>query len=160
MSDDDGITTPPEGAQTFSADYVSKLRDEAAQHRTKANEFKNQATSLASQLETVTTAFKTEKDQLQSGLTQQQLAVTKIQAAISAGVPTEKLLDFADLLQGSDADSIAASAAKAQALLGITAPPPPATDTTQGSGNLPGSTPGGQDPILAKLRQIVGPPRQ
>jgi hypothetical protein len=140
--------------KTYSEDYVTKLRNEAAKYRTE----KNAAVDAARQstTEAVSHQFQSKLDGLTADLGDSWVYAQKLHSAIESLHPDSKALDFAAILQGSDPDSIRSAADKAKALFGVTAKVT-ATDTTQGSsGAVP---PLNGDPLLAKLRSIVGPPR-
>jgi hypothetical protein len=147
---DPPAATPGQEPKTYSENYVQRLRSEAARYRTE----KTSAVDAAK--EAVSNEWQSKVDGITADLGDSWIYAEKLHAAINAQVPAEKVLDFAAILQGSDPDSIKASAEKAKALFGVPAKVT-ATDTTQGSGN---TIPLNGDPLLAKLKQLVGPPRQ
>jgi hypothetical protein len=164
MSETDSTTTAEAPAaapvastapETFSKEYVQELRQEAANYRVQKNE------AVESAKAAVTQQFQgqlAEKDvtitQLQNDLQSVQLELEKVRIAIEAKVPSEKVLAFAQFLQGSDPDAIKASAATATELFGGFDSKSPAYDPTQGSGG--GVIPLNGDPLLNMLKKVVG----
>lgn len=147
---DPPAATTGQEPKTYSEAYVQRLRSEAARYRTE----KTSAVDAAKQA--VSDEWQTKVDGINADLGDAWVYAAKLHAAVDAQVPAEKVLDFAAILQGTDPDSIKASAEKAKQLFGV-APKVTATDATQGSGN---TIPLNGDPLLAKLKQLVGPPRQ
>ena len=141
--------------KTYSKEYVQELRQEAANYRVQKNEAVETAKAA------VTQQFQgqlAEKDvtitQLQNELGSVQLELEKIRTALEAKVPSDKVLAFASILQGSDPDAIKASAATATELFGGFDSKSPAYDPTQGSGG--GVIPLNGDPLLNMLKKVVG----
>lgn len=129
-----GPETPPEGEEpkTFGADYVKKLRDEAAKYRTEAKANADAAARLAE----IEDADKSEQQKLTDQLTkitaERDEAVTsaaRLRVAVSKGVPAE----LVDRLRGDTEDELAADADKLLALVvKDETPRPPAPDLRQG----------------------------
>lgn len=133
---------PQEAAEpkTFDADYVSKLRAEAAKYRTEAKANKEAADKLA--------AFEASQKSAEQKLTEQLTAaerraldaenrIVRHEIAAAKGIP-----DWADLLTGDTPEEIEA---KADLILKriseASAPRAPKPDPTQGrSGNPPKTT--------------------
>lgn len=145
----------PTAPETFSKEYVQELRQEAAKYRTQKNEAIEAAEAA------VTQQFQgqlAEKDvsitELKNELSATQLELEKIRTALEAKVPSDKVLAFASILQGSDPDAIKASAATATELFGGFDSKSPAYDPTQGSGG--GVIPLNGDPLLNMLKKVVG----
>jgi hypothetical protein len=74
---------------------------------------------------------------------------------IDANVPSDKVRAFAGILQGSDTESITASAKSAYELAGGFATKSPAFDPTQGFGGRD-PLPLNGDPILQAIKNAVG----
>lgn len=154
MSDDQSTATaaeqPQEGAQqpeaevetkTFDADYVKKLRDEAAKYRTEAKANAEAAKKLAE----IEEANKTEAEKQAERLAQAEerakaleVKASRAEVASTTGIP-------ADILAGpedSTPEAITAFAQKVAALMEQTgAPRAPRPDPAQGrSGTGPKST--------------------
>jgi hypothetical protein len=164
MSETDNTTTAETPAaapeahpapETFSKEYVQELRNEAAKYRTQKNEAIEATKAALSQQFQGQLA---EKDvyitELKNELSATQLELEKIRTALEAKVPSDKVLAFASILQGSDPDAIKASAASATELFGGLISTSPAYDPTQGSGNS-GHMPLNGDPLLNALKRIV-----
>ncbi len=158
MSDNNTTTEAATGqvpVETFSAEYVAGLRQEAARYRTE----KNDAVLAAREAANQEWAAKVEgavakSSKLEADLGDAWIYAAKIQAAVKAGVPTDKLLAFVDLVKGSDEATIAASVESAKALFGGFSTAVPATDPTQGSGS---SVPGlNSDQLLKTVINAVG----
>jgi len=141
--------------QTFSKEYVQQLRNEAARYRTE----KNDAVEAAKAAVTADWEGKLAQEQskaadLESKLGLADLTLTKVKTALSLGVPSDKVLAFAEILKGETEDEIKASAESAKELFGVAPVKAPATDPTQGSGNSHLALNG--DPILDALKKAVG----
>lgn len=158
MEDGNGTPNPAEageqtdtsdGTETFSREYVERLRNEAAGHRVaKQNAVKAAKDALNSEWQGKYTDL--EVQNAASGL-----ELSRLKAAIDLNVPVDKVIQFASTLQGSTDDEITASAKTNYELFGgFKAPITPAVDPTQGSGN--GNIPLNGDPILAALKAAVG----
>lgn len=150
-----GVPETHPAPETFSKEYVQELRNEAARYRTQKNEAV-EATKVAVAKEFE--AKLAEKDVALTEVTQQlqnaQLELEKLYVALEAKVPSDKVRAFAAILQGSDRDSIAESAASAKELFGGFDTKSPAIDPTQGAGG--GTLPLNGDPLLNALKKVVG----
>jgi len=159
MSEDVTTTDVPADAapvaKTYSESYVNQLRNEAAKYRVEKNEAVEAAKRATT--EAVSNAFQSKMDALSADLGDAWVYAEKLHAAVESIHPESKALDFAAILTGADPESIRSSADKAKDLFGISTGRVTATDSTQGSGN--GVPPLNGDPLLAKLTQLVGPPR-
>lgn len=121
-------TTPPEGAEpkVFDADYVAKLRAEAAKHRTEAKANADAAAELAAIKESQKTESQKLADQLATA--RAEVATAKREAfAATKGVP-------ASLVTGSTPAEWEASAAEALAWKGD--PKGPAAPPAKGQGKV------------------------
>lgn len=88
-------------------------------------------------------------------LSTQRLETDKLKAALEAGISSDKVLSFASLLKGENADELKSHAEEVKALMGDSDLPPanpPATDPTQGQGN---HLPLNGDPLLEAVTRIV-----
>lgn len=155
----------PEAPKTFSAEYVTDLRNEAARYRTERNTVAEQTkVAVTAEFQSKLDAAQQEIARLTDNVGESWILQEKIAAAIGAGVPSEKLLAFANVLTGVDAASIKDSAENAKALFGITGSATStatlATDPTQGQGSGQPVHALNSDGLLNAITKIVGaPPR-
>lgn len=165
MSEDNTPTTPeapaaaPEAApqETFSRDYVEKLRDEAASHRTKAKTAADEARAeVIKEYEGKLATKDTEFSELRASHAEAALELLKLKKVLEAEVPTADILEVAALVQGSDDETVSASVQRVKALLSKAPAHVPATDSTQGSGN--GHMPLNGDAVVNALARAVGAP--
>lgn len=140
--------------ETFSRDYVEALRQENAAARIKAKE----ADSAARQ--EVTKEFKSKMAERDTAFTEMEttsaataLELLKIKLVLEAKVPSDDILEVADLVQGIDEESVKESVNRIKALLGKAPAKVSATDPTQGSG---GTVPLNGNPVLEILKRAVG----
>lgn len=164
MSDE--ATTPTEAAaqpapaaekaETFGLEYVQQLRGEAAKYRNEKKEAVEAARAeVTQQWESKLDQASNAASKLQAELSTAQTEMVKVTTALTLGVPGEKVVQFASLLQGGSEEEIKTSAQSAKELFGDFKTSQPATDPTQGSGG--GAIPLNGDPILAALVKAVGP---
>lgn len=138
-------TTSQAPVETFNLEYVQQLRSEAAKYRTEKNDAVNAAKLAAStEWESKLAAEQTRYNELSIKLGGYDTELTKIKTAIEAGVPSDKVLAFAGILQGSSEDEIKSAAESAKALFGGLGTADLATDPTQGTGGHAGSSPAEQ----------------
>lgn len=133
-----------EGAQSVSdlpqwaQDKISELRNEAAGHRTRANEARDRAKAeLESEFKAKLDALEARNAEVVAENNDYHAKNLRIEAAIAAGVPTEHVAAFAERLRGSTPDEVKADAESAKALFGLgggAATPPAAVDPSQGHG--------------------------
>ncbi|TDC92361.1 hypothetical protein E1161_13385 [Saccharopolyspora aridisoli] len=109
----ESIETLPDFAQKI----IRSLRSEAATHRHKARV----ASEKAAALEQETAALHAAKTHAEATLAESRMDLTRIRAALSAGVPAEVVEDFAARLHGSNAEEIAADAARLKSTFGVSA---------------------------------------
>lgn len=159
----DGTTSegnPPsaqEATETFSREYVEELRRENAKHRTS----KNDAVAAArDEVKAEYEAKLAEKDtayaELQNELGKAWIELEKLNVALEAKVPSEKVLAFAEILKGEDKDSLTESAKSVKALFGGFDTKDPAFDPTQGSGGGKQSLPLNGDKLMQALNAKLG----
>lgn len=147
------VATP---AETFSLDYVQTLRQEAAKYRTEKNDAVTAAKDAVNQdWATKVTGAEEKSSALEADLGDAWVYAAKIEAAVTAGVPSDKLLAFVQILKGSDDATIQASVESAKALFGGFGSTVPATDSTQGSGGVP-SIGLNSDGIMTALNSALG----
>ena len=93
---------------------------------------------------------------LQTEVNGSKLEVTKLRAAIAAGIPADKLDAFVPLLQGDSEETIRSHADQLKELFGTSTDEPKKTkalDPSQGSG---GTLPLNGDGLLNAVKHIVG----
>ncbi len=140
--------------ETFSKEYVQELRNEAAKYRTEKNDAVEKARAdVIKDYE----AKLSEKDgtfnEIQSELSVRALELLKLKAVVSAGIPSEDVLDVVTLIQGSDEETISESVKRVKSLIGKAPERERPVDPSQGSGN---HLPLNGDPLLETVRRIVG----
>lgn len=141
-------------AETFSLDYVQGLRQEAAKYRTERNEaVANVKAELQSQFEQQLSVKDSEFTELKSELSAREVELLKLKAILAAGIPTDDVLTVADLVQGSDEESVSESVKRVKTLIGKNPPKDRPVDPSQGSGN---AIPLNGDPLLETIKRIVG----
>ncbi|GAA4852447.1 hypothetical protein [Saccharopolyspora rosea] len=101
----------------FAQKIIKALRSEAATHRHKARV----AADKAAALEQETAALHAAKTQTETDLASARMDLTRLRAALAAGVPAELAEDFAARLQGDSAEEIAADAERLKQLVGTQA---------------------------------------
>lgn len=143
-------------SKSFDEAYVKSLRDEAAAARVGKKDAVDAAVKAASEAHSAELAARdTSYTELQNELSQAKIELEKLYVTIDANVPSDKVRAFANLIQGSDSESITASAKSAYELAGGFATKSPAFDPTQGFGGRD-PLPLNGDPILAALKSAVG----
>lgn len=164
MSDE--ATTPAEAAaqpapvaekaETFGLEYVQQLRGEAAKYRNEKKEAVEAARAeVSQQWETKLQQATNATADVQAELSTAKTDMVKVTTALTLGVPSDKVIQFASILKGGSEEEIRASAESAKELFGEVKKSQPATDPTQGSGG--GPVPLNGDPILSALMKAVGP---
>lgn len=138
MSEEQITSTEPaksqegDGGKTFDAEYVKKLRDEAARYRTEAKANADAAKRLADLEDADKTEQQKLTDQLAQATTERDEAVAsaaRLRVAVSKGLPA----DLVDRLRGDTEDELAEDADKLLALVAKDERPrPPAPDPRQG----------------------------
>ena len=151
------VAKPLEPQQkSFDEAYVKSLRDEAAAARVGKKDAVDAAVKAASEAHSAELAARdTSYTELQNELATAKIELEKLYVTIDANVPSDKVRAFAGLIQGTDAESITASAKSAYDLAGGFSTKSPAFDPTQGFGGRD-PLPLNGDPILAALRSAVG----
>ena len=140
----------------FDEAYVKSLRDEAAAARVAKKDAVDAALKTANETHQASLAERdTAYTELQNELASARLELEKLYVSIDANVPSDKVRAFAGLIQGSDTESIQASAKAAYDLAGGFATKSPAFDPTQGLGGRK-DIPLNGDPILQAIKNAVG----
>jgi biopolymer transport protein ExbD len=140
----------------FDEAYVKSLRDEAAAARVAKKDAVDAAIKEVGEAHSAELASRdTAYTELQTELAQAKIELEKLYISIDANVPSDKVRAFADLLKGSDTETIQASAKSAYELAGGFAKKSPAFDPTQGFGGRD-PLPLNGDPILQAIKNAVG----
>jgi hypothetical protein len=141
-------------AETFSAEYVQQLRDEAARYRTEKRAAAERAkTEAAKDFEGKLSEKDSALNTLQDALSDRTVELIKLKAVLAAGIASEDAVDVATLIQGTDEDSISESVKRVKSLIGKAPEKDRPVDPSQGSGNY---VPLNGDPILETVRRMVG----
>lgn len=106
-----------EALPEFAQKIIKALRSEAATHRHKGRV----AHEKAAALEQETAALHAAKVNADADLASVRMDLTRLRAALDAGVPAELAEDFAARLHGSTAEEIAADAARLKNTFGVSA---------------------------------------
>jgi hypothetical protein len=142
--------------KVFDEAYVKSLRDEAAAARVAKKDAVEAAIKEANdKFQSELAARDTAYTELQGEIAAARIELEKLYVTIDANVPSDKVRAFVGILQGTDTESITASAKSAYELAGGFATKSPAFDPTQGFGGRD-PLPLNGDPILAALRSAVG----
>lgn len=140
----------------FDEAYVKALRDEAAAARVAKKDAVEAAVKEAREAHAAELASKdTAITETQNELAAAKLELEKYRIAVEAKVPSDKVAAFVNILQGSDPESLAASAQSALELAGGFNTKSPAFDPTQGFGGRD-PLPLNGDPILNAIKAAVG----
>ncbi|AVO25439.1 scaffolding protein [Mycobacterium phage Kykar] len=151
-------TPAPEATpvETFSRDYVQKLRDEAAAARVAKNEAVAAAEArVRGEYDSKLAERDTQYTELESQLGAAGLELAKLRTALELNVPSDKVLTFASILKGETEDEIKSSAQAAYELAGGFKTTQRPVDFTQGHGGN-GDLPLNGDPIMAALKEKLG----
>lgn len=122
----------------FARNLINQLRQENAAARVKKNEAAEAAKAQTKEeFEAALAKANTDNQVTRTELEASNLLLAKLNAAIEAEVPTDKLLNVASRLNGTTPEELAKDVAEVKALFGIGEPAPrvPATDPSQGKGN-------------------------
>jgi restriction endonuclease Mrr len=139
--------------ETFSLEYVQQLRSEAAKYRSERKSAVEEAkAAAAAQFSKEMEAAGSKYAELEQAKAQSDLEILKYRAVLEAEVPSELVLDLVSLVQGYDEDTISESVQKLKSVMGHQSRDR-AVDPMQGSGN---AEPLNGDPLLARIRQVVG----
>lgn len=129
--------TTVEQLPEFAQKLITQLRQENANARVKANEKAETAKLETKQeFEAALAESNTAHDATKVQLDVANLNLAKLNAAIEAGVPTDKLLAVASRLNGTNAEELKADVEVVKGLFSIGEPAPrtPAVDPSQGKG--------------------------
>jgi hypothetical protein len=140
----------------FDEAYVKSLRDEAAAARVAKKDAVDAAVKAANEAHQAELAAKdTAYAELQGELAAARIELEKLYISIDANVPSDKVRAFSSIIQGTDTESLQASAKAAYELAGGFPSKSPAIDPTQGFGGRD-VLPLNGDPILEALKNAVG----
>ncbi|QDF18413.1 scaffolding protein [Mycobacterium Phage Rachaly] len=140
----------------FDEAYVKSLRDEAAAARVAKKDAVDAAVKELSDKHAAELAARdTAYTELQNELGKAWIELEKLQTTIALKVPSDKVNAFVSILQGTDKESIEASAKSAYELAGGFNTKTPAFDPTQGFGGR-SEVPLNGDPILEAIKKAVG----
>ncbi|QBP30496.1 scaffolding protein [Mycobacterium phage Charm] len=141
--------------KTYDENYVKGLRDEAAAARIAKRDAVTAAENALKEAHARELAERdTRYTELENSLGQSWIELQKVYTALDANVPSNKVRQFVAILQGSDEESIGASAKSSLDLIGGFDTKGPAFDPSQGRGGKP-PIPLNGDPILAALTAAV-----
>lgn len=159
MSEDtttESVSVTPEVAkpETFSLDYVQGLRQEAAKYRTEKNDAVAAAKAeLLAQFEGNMAVKDSTIEELKQETSARELDLLKLRTILSAGIPSEDVLEVFSLVQGNDEAEVQDSVSRVKSLIGKNPPKDRPVDPSQGSSN---TIPLNGDPLLESLKKIVG----
>lgn len=140
----------------FDEAYVKSLRDEAAAARVAKKDAVDAAIKEANdKFQAELASRDTAYTELQNELAAARLELEKFNVTLDSNVPSDKVRAFVSILQGTDSESIQASAKAAYELAGGFASRTSAFDPTQGFGGRD-PLPLNGDPILAAIKSAVG----
>ncbi|QCG76870.1 scaffolding protein [Mycobacterium phage XianYue] len=144
--------------KVFDEAYVKELRNEAAAARHAKKEAVEAAVNAAKEAHAAElVARDTRITELETELGQAWIELQKLHTSLAAKVPSDKVLAFTKILQGTDAETIGESAKENLELIGgFDRKPVPGFDPTQGFGGRKDEMPLNGDPILAAIKQTLG----
>lgn len=142
-------------AETFSREYVEELRRENAKHRTDNKTAAETARAAAdTEWQAKLDAATATHTETQENLSKSELTLLKLTEVLKAKVPSDQVLAIAEHVKGEDEESVSASVKSLKAILDAKPSKDSAVDPSQGSGQ--GVIPLNGDPILDKLKSVVG----
>lgn len=157
--------TPQEGEQTpketqnkgdlpdWARQEITDANNEAARYRVEKNDAVAAGKAQVQQeYEAKLADAQTRQDEIQADLDVALVENKKLIAAINQGIPTDAIVDFASLLNGTSDEELSSHAEKVKALFAKTPRKDPPTDPSQGSGN---HMPLNGDPILDAIKRAV-----
>lgn len=147
----------PETPKMFDEAYVKELRNEAAAARHAKKDAVDAAVREANEARAAElVARDTRITELETELGKAWIELQKLHTTLEAKVPSDKVLAFVEILQGSDPDSITESAKKNLELIGgFDKKPVPGFDPTQGFGGRKDDMPLNGDPILNAMKSVL-----
>lgn len=161
MSDETPTTTTENSApaqeapaETFSREYVQELRNEAAKYRTEKNTAVEAARAeVIKDYESKLAQKDSSLSEMETEVSARSLELLKLKMVLNEGIPTEDVLDVVSLVQGTDEETVSESVKRVKSLIGKKPPADRPVDPSQGQGN---HLPLNGDPLLEKVKQIVG----
>ncbi|ASR86470.1 scaffolding protein [Mycobacterium phage Changeling] len=151
--------TPVEPTQkVFDEAYVKELRNEAAAARLAKKDAVEAAVREVKEAHTAElVARDTRITELENEIGKAWTLLQKYETSLAAKVPSDKVQQFVAILQGTDAESIEASAkANLELIGGFGHKPVPGFDPTQGFGGRKADMPLNGDPILDAIKASLG----
>ena len=143
-------------AKVYDEAYVKELRQEAAAARVGKKEAVEAAVKELSDKHSAELAERDARyTELENELGKAWIELEKLYTTIDAKVPSDKVRQFLSILQGTDAESIKASAKASLDLIGGFDTRTPGFDPTQGFGGKPKDMPLNGDPILEAIKKAV-----
>lgn len=145
--------------KTFSEEYVTGLRNEAAAARVaKKDAVEAERVAVTDRLTTEFTSQITERDskiaELETDVSTRDLEILKLRTILAdPDFDSGDVLSVADLVKGTDESSISASVAQVKAIYSKKQPAPRAIDPSQGSGGVPALN---SNKLVEALSRAVG----
>lgn len=144
----------PVAPEVFSKEYVQELRNEAAKYRTEKNDAVERAKAdVIKDYESKLSEKEASFNEIQGELSDRALELLKLKAVVSAGIPSEDVMDVLTLVQGSDEETVSESVKRVKSLIGKAPERDRPVDPSQGTGN---HLPLNGDPLLETVKRIVG----
>lgn len=117
----------------WAREKLTKANNEAATYRVRAKDAEDKARQeLTSEFETKLNTLSDEKSAIAADLKAAQLETMRLLAALSAGIPGESAVEFAELLKGETQEDLTTHAEKVKGLMG--SQKPKVMDRSQGLG--------------------------
>ncbi|QTF81439.1 scaffolding protein [Mycobacterium phage TarsusIV] len=145
-------------AKVYDEAYVKELRNEAAAQRHAKKDAVEAAVKEANEAHAAELSARDVRiTELENELGKAWIELQKLHTTLEAKVPSDKVLAFVEILQGSDADSITESAKKSLGLIeGLGGKKQvPGFDPTQGFGGRKEDMPLNGDPILNAMKSVL-----
>ncbi len=151
------VTSEPQSVDElpeWARNKLTKANNEAARYRTEKKEAVDTAKAeVRAEFEAQLNELSEAKATAVAEQEKAQLALIKLRAALSAGIPGESAAEFAELLQGATEEEINSHAEKVKSLFGKTSTKDKPVDPSQGSGNR---LPLNGDPLLNAVKSKLG----
>ncbi|BBC53818.1 putative scaffolding protein [Mycobacterium phage PP] len=137
---------------------ISDANAEAAKYRTQKNDAVEAAKTetraeVVREYEGKLSEKETAYSELESTHQATSLELLKLKAILAEGIPSEDVLEVAELVQGTDEETVSASVKRVKALLGKAPASQSPVDLSQGTGG--GVPPLNGDPVLNILKAAV-----
>lgn len=139
----------------WARDAISRANSEAAAARIeKGNALANAKTLIEAEYADRINQAATSYSELEVKFAEKSNRVAKLEAILNAGIPSDRALQFAELVQGSTEEEITASVGTIKDLFSQDPQRPPLVDHTQGQGSNP--LPLNGDGLLNAVKRAVG----